>query len=314
MADPVADVRVWNGTAWVPFQPMASGETVEIHPLKTSLDGVSWWPVAEAGETAPSAPTSFTATTASKSQINLAWGAPSSPGDFSQYRLFRGASQIYAGTTRSFSDTGLASGTTYNYSVYGVTPGNKFGPGATASATTQLGQVQKKVILTATASASYNGAGNNRGVAEMYCGYYSGTNGLQKSLFSVAVPAEMRNCISVDKVEISVYSQHSYYNSGGRFGLAVHHNPSLGATFGGSTGIFAEFSAPKPGWMGGAQWHDITNYTCPGRTTVREEFRTQGANGFGLLAPNTSYTYYGYAHGATQTNKPQVAFTYTVAA
>ena len=65
----------------------------------------------------PSSPRSFSASAVSTSQINLSWSSPSNSTGTVTYRLFRGSSQIYAGTGTSRSDTGLSSSTTYSYSV-----------------------------------------------------------------------------------------------------------------------------------------------------------------------------------------------------
>jgi hypothetical protein len=89
---------------------------------------------------APGAPTSFSATAASGSSINLSWAAPSSNGGaaISSYTLKRGATTIYTGSGTSFTDTGLAAQTGYSYTVLATNIiGN--GPTESASATTPAG-------------------------------------------------------------------------------------------------------------------------------------------------------------------------------
>lgn len=90
--------------------------------------------------TFPSAPTSFSASAASESQINLSWSAPLSDGGspVTSYDLYRGLDLIYSGLGTSFNDTGLSFETTYNYEVYAQ---NLYGTSdpAGASATTQAG-------------------------------------------------------------------------------------------------------------------------------------------------------------------------------
>ncbi|MEI8197689.1 MAG: fibronectin type III domain-containing protein, partial [Phycisphaerae bacterium] len=78
--------------------------------------------------TFPAAPTSPIATTASTTQINVAWTAPS--GTVTGYNVYRGttpggegATPINGGTlitTTSYPDTGLAQGTAYYYTVKAV--------------------------------------------------------------------------------------------------------------------------------------------------------------------------------------------------
>ena len=171
---------------------------------------------------------------------------------------------------------------------------------------------QKTVTLSRTEWGSYNGSGQRRtdadGTTYGYSGYYSSTQGNQKSSFRFAVPADVRNCKSVDKVEISVYNIHAYGNAGRDVQLALHHYSDLGTTTAGSTGTFAARLAGKPGWVGGAEWIDITNFTCPGRYTVKEEFRKHGAWGVTMNSgPTNSQAYYGYVR-----NDVRLRITYTV--
>ncbi|HEY6176736.1 MAG TPA: glycoside hydrolase family 6 protein [Kofleriaceae bacterium] len=81
--------------------------------------------------TAPSAPSAFTATATSSSQVNLSWGAVSPPANCSvSYNLYRSTTAGFsptadlriasALTTTSFSDTGRAASTTYFYIVESV--------------------------------------------------------------------------------------------------------------------------------------------------------------------------------------------------
>jgi 1,4-alpha-glucan branching enzyme len=69
---------------------------------------------------APSAPTNLTAAAVGTSQINLTW-SPSSGAVF--YALKRGGTPICTTTSTSFSDTGLAIGTAYCYTVASVIGG-----------------------------------------------------------------------------------------------------------------------------------------------------------------------------------------------
>ena len=74
---------------------------------------------------APTAPGSLTATTISSSQINLSWTASTeSGGTIASYLVERcsGAgcssfAQVGSYSSTTYSDTGLASGTSYNYRV-----------------------------------------------------------------------------------------------------------------------------------------------------------------------------------------------------
>jgi hypothetical protein len=91
-------------------------------------------------------PTNLTATTASQTQINLSWTAPTTdashtaPDSYTVYYC-TGASctpstAITGITSTSYSHTGLTCGTTYGYYVVAVNTGGTSGPSNTAYATT----------------------------------------------------------------------------------------------------------------------------------------------------------------------------------
>lgn len=90
------------------------------------------------GDTTPPAKvTGLTATAVSTSQIDLAWDA-NSESDLSHYNIYRDGVKIDQTTTTSYSDTGLAEGTTYTYEVSAVdTSGNEGQKSDPASATTE---------------------------------------------------------------------------------------------------------------------------------------------------------------------------------
>lgn len=81
----------------------------------------------------PLAPTGLTATAASSSQINLSWTAVTGA---TSYKIYRGGVLISSPTTTSFSDTGLAAGTSYSYYVKASNAGGDSVASSTASATT----------------------------------------------------------------------------------------------------------------------------------------------------------------------------------
>ena len=94
--------------------------------------------------TAPSAPSLLTATAVSASQINLSWTASTDNVGVAGYQLERcggsacaNFSQIAAVASTSFTDVGLAAGTTYRYRVRATdAAGNLSGYSGIASATT----------------------------------------------------------------------------------------------------------------------------------------------------------------------------------
>jgi YD repeat-containing protein len=88
---------------------------------------------------APSTPTSLSATGMGPSQINLSWGASTDTGGsgLAGYRVYRNGSHIASPSTNSYSDTGLATSTSYSYTVAAYDNAtNPSGQSNTASATT----------------------------------------------------------------------------------------------------------------------------------------------------------------------------------
>jgi hypothetical protein len=186
--------------------------------------------------------------------------------------------------------------------------------------------VQKFVELEAVSSGSYNGSNGNRNSAECYYGYVSSVHGQQQSLWCWNIPSDVRNCIRIDRIDVRVYNIHAYQNAGGSTGLVVHHGAFQGgfpASFPGRTGILQYggnnwlIGTPKPGYMSqdGSGWMtNIHVLTAPGRTTLAEEFRVNGAQGMGLASPSSSTAHYGYAAGATAPSgqRPAIKIWYTV--
>ncbi len=111
----------------------------------------------------PTAPTNLTATASGTAQINLSWGASGETGGtISQYLIERctGASctnfvQVATSATTTYSDTGLASSTTYSYQVRAQDNTGHDGPYSnTASATTSGPTFTAPSNLAATAASS----------------------------------------------------------------------------------------------------------------------------------------------------------------
>jgi len=104
-------------------------------------------PIQNVTITAPSPPTGLTATSVSSSQINLSWTAPSNNGNsaITGYKIERSTdngiswSTVVSNTSSTgttYSDTGLASSTTYTYRVSAINSVGTSNPSNTASATT----------------------------------------------------------------------------------------------------------------------------------------------------------------------------------
>lgn len=84
----------------------------------------------------PAAPSNLTAVAASSSQINLSWTA--SPTAGVTYNVYQGAVKIASGlSATTYQQTGLASSTTYTYTVKATNAGGESSASNQASATTQ---------------------------------------------------------------------------------------------------------------------------------------------------------------------------------
>ena len=87
--------------------------------------------------TAPTTPTNVVATATSSSQVNLSWTASTDGVGVAGYKIFRNGAQVGTSVTTSYSDTGLAAGTSYVYTVSAFdAAANQSGLSVPASATT----------------------------------------------------------------------------------------------------------------------------------------------------------------------------------
>lgn len=245
-------------------------------------------------------------------------------GTVTSLRWYRDGALIQDSAALSVTATGLAPSTAYTFRVDAVV-GGVVAATSTEPVTTAAEVITTKTVtLTAVSSASFDGSGANRNVAECYYGYYSSTQGNQKSLWCFSIPAEIRNCVAIDRIDLRIYNVHAFSNSGGTIGLVVHHGAYQGgfpATWPGATGILNYngspwmVALPKPGFMSqdGSGWLvNVQVLAASGRASMAEEFRVSGAQGIGLMAPDTAQSHYGYAQGASGANPPQIRITYRV--
>lgn len=107
--------------------------TTSTTPATTTSTATSTTP----DTTPPSTPIGIIVTAVSNSQINISWTASTDDVWVVGYKIYRGGSQIFSTGNTSYSDTGLAAGTTYSYTVlaYDIA-GNNSPQSAPVSATT----------------------------------------------------------------------------------------------------------------------------------------------------------------------------------
>jgi hypothetical protein len=95
---------------------------------------------------APTVPTSFAATAASYSAINLSWVASTDAVGVAGYKIYRDGTQIADVTSTTYTDTNLTAGVTYIYRVAAYdAAGNMSVQSSVASATTQVVQFSSTI-------------------------------------------------------------------------------------------------------------------------------------------------------------------------
>jgi hypothetical protein len=258
---------------------------------------------------------SLTATPVAWDGIDLAW-TDLGPGVTYNVDCDPSGRLVTGTAAESFQHRGLSGGVYYAYRVDAFSGGTKIAEAhsnATTPAKPQPQFVQKVWQGAAVEAASYTGSNALRGRSPLYYGYYSSNQGTQKSQVRFAIPGEIRNCVSVDRVELRWWNQHTYLGTGGRVSIVGHHNPSL-STYGGNTGPLLErdgsqvrWPAPRANWINSTEWFDLGWLTSAGRYSVAEEIRIHGLHGFGLVAADGGQNGYGYASA-----DPILKVTYTV--
>lgn len=161
--------------------------------------------------------------------------------------------------------------------------------------------------FTATWSRGYNqGGGQISSGSNQDQGYYSGTNGNTKSAIGFDDSA-IRNAIgngSVEKVELYLYWNHWYFNSGGTAIIGRHGTSGAQSSWDALASKFTDVirsgNWPKPG----GRWVNITSMYANG---------WKNGDIRGILigpGPSTSKEYYGTFNGAAQGNPPKLRVTY----
>lgn len=144
----------------------------------------------------PGTPSNLTATSASTSQINLNWTASSTAGVV--YDIFRSttsgfapsaANQVATASSTSYSDTGLATNTTYYYVVEASSTAGTSAPTAQVSASTMTVPLAP-TSLTATAASSsevdlsWTASATSGVTYSVFCNGAAVTNGLTATSYS----------------------------------------------------------------------------------------------------------------------------------
>ena len=111
-----------------------------------------------ADTTPPTAPTSLSATAVSSAKVNLSWTASTDNVGVASYGVIRDGVQIASSTTTSYSDTTVAGGTGYSYTVTALdAAGNVSSPSNVASVTTSVDVAPPTAPTNVAASPTGNG-------------------------------------------------------------------------------------------------------------------------------------------------------------
>jgi hypothetical protein len=143
-------------------------------------------------------------------------------------------------------------------------------------------------------SQSYRGNGAARGDASLHFGYgTSSWGGLESSLIGwpyATIAADLAGA-TVTGVELYLYVEHCWWNSGATIGLASHNNTAQPGTLGGITTGFVSSINVKGADQGGTQgFHAIS-------TAFGGWLRDGSSAGIALIPYSTDHQYYGYGWG-----------------
>ena len=164
-------------------------------------------------------------------------------------------------------------------------------------------------LWTATWGQGYRASGGFTGSDNSKLQYGSSGdsyNGRQRSLigFDYASIQSALAGSTVSRVQFWIYSQHTWYYSGGTMWIGMHNNTAKPGSWGGTIGrdFVTSFHVPNSG----ATWHDLS-------TEFGDKLRSGAAKGLTIQAPNDDRTFYGFSAGGPGTpgnQMPQLLITY----
>lgn len=230
--------------------------------------------------------------------VTLNWTEPAN--SVTSYRVSSsaGTGVLLYGSHTSYTFNNVVAGSTATYKVEAFRDGSLIAV-EQVSVTTPPPPIQQKIAtLSPIASGTYEGNGSLRtDTSNLYSGYYSSNRGYQRSAVVWNIPADVRGCVSVDKIEISLLNLHTWAGTGiPQQNVAVWTRQDIPSTLGSYiTGAFGGWGVAKGGWLDGQEWVDVSNLGAPSRPPLKEEFRSVGISGMSLIAADpASQSYYGY--------------------
>jgi len=211
-------------------------------------------------------------------------------------------SPITAGKATAAWPVGTGAGDSYQWRAVYVPEAGAAYPSATSGTITinPLFKTEKVLTYNSTGCASYQGDLDKRSdTDDAYQGYYSGTNGNQRSLAAFASMAGDWAGYTITKVEAQVTTPHWNSAGGGTLILGSHTSGSLSDPFN-TSGDNADRQRQAMD-RDETRWINITSWG--------EGFATGALRSllFGP-GPSTSTTYYGYVQG-TGSDRPKIRVT-----
>ncbi len=207
--------------------------------------------------TVPNSPTNLTATTVSPTQLNLSWTAPANNGGstITGYMIERSIdngttwSTLVANTgsaSTAYSDTGLASSTTYMYRVSAINP---VGTGSTSNTTSAVTDKTGIVMNNAQSTSGTTSSSNTITLSNFNAGAKS------NSMLVVGVSANNNDVASITFGGISLQNvAHTFYNNDAEFWYLT--NPS------GTGDIIVTMNGPTQAVVGAYSFSGV-NQTLP---------------------------------------------------
>jgi hypothetical protein len=317
-------LRIWNGTSWLP------SEIPYVGKYQTSLDvtvGNVDAPIK------PSAPTSLAINTATSKQLGVSWSAPTTSGlpstndkydatsyaasgaiasGYNYYVKNTTTGEVYdANTLTSWTDTALASSTTYAYIVYSGNAAFNAGTstnGASKSATTKTDAVRTTRTWGCVWSESYQGDGDKVNTSYLYHGDFGGSaNGNQRAHFgfNIGQGTVIPSNATIHSVKIYLYASHWYNNAGGDCNLYLMNSQATSEPAA-PTGSAVSSATLSWSTKTGGKW-----ITLP--VDFGNELRGTGGQGNRVFYINasTGTNGYGYFNGAGMSSEPQLQIDYT---
>lgn len=293
-------IKWWDGNGWRPT-PDAVGARFTTATAAGTICAITSIPASVNG----------TATFTAAGTVKTSAGANATNGSV-QMQYLNGASWTNSGsaftvTAGTFSVTGLSETATRQWRAV-------YTPASTFQAATSLSKTVTSKVLTTfvktyacTASGSYRGSGTKRTDVgtDLYQGYYSSVNGIQRSIMifpRATIATDLASAVSVTKAELYLNCLRWGPDAGGT-AIVNDHNystlPSADPQISTTNQTFIPWTTKT-----GAKWCNIS-------TVIVNRIVANTAQGCSLYAASQSNEYYGYFAGKGDTGAPQLRVTFT---